>query len=161
MEIPSLNQSTSEDIYALGFGKDLNREAPLREENSTTVYDIMTDDSFQVTKKIVTTGGITSKRVAEADGANITVNWASGNVHSVTLGGNRTIKWTGQEDGQVCVVSIKQGATTATISWPGTVSWPSGTTPTLSGTSGKTDVFVFVRHNTDNKEYGNTVGLNY
>lgn len=160
MQIPA-PESQGLDIYGLGFDRTLNRIEP-PEDKSNAVYDVITDDTIQANKKIVTTGGITSKRVADEDGTNITINWASGNVHSVTLGGNRTIKWTGQEDGQVCVVSIRQPSTgTASITWPGTVSWPSGTTPTLTYTAGKTDVFVFVRHNADNKEYANTVGANY
>lgn len=31
-----------------------------------------------------------------------------------------------------------------TITWPATVKWPAGTAPTLTGTSGKLDIFTFV-----------------
>lgn len=131
---------------------------------STTGSD--TDINLDITPKgdgfLKVNAGIFAPRTADTDGATITMDWADGNTHSVTLGGNRTIAWSNAQDGQVLVVSLRQDATgSRTVTWPATVAWPAGTAPTLTTTAAKTDVFAFVRHATDDKEYGQTVGLNY
>lgn len=148
-------------------------EAPEYEsQNFTSTPNLMqTAKSIVVGKDIeinpnqgiaIQKGSIYAIRRPLTDGATITVDWRSGNTHSVTLAGNRTIAWVNQADGQVIVIAVKQDATgTRTITWPATVAWPGGTAPTLTTTASKTDVFAFVRHAADNKEYGQTVGLNY
>lgn len=106
---------------------------------------------------------IVSKRVADSDGTTITFDWATGNSHSVTLQGSRTIAFSNQGDGQVIVLALRQHSSGGpyTVTWPGTVAWPGGIAPTLSTGASKTDVFAFYRHATDNKEYGSSVGLAY
>lgn len=105
---------------------------------------------------------LSSYRFIDTDAATITMNWGIGGVHSVTLGGNRTISWVNLLDGQFIFVSLRQDATgTRTVTWPSTVSWSGGVAPTLTVTAAKTDIFVFVRNTTDNKEYGYTFGLNF
>lgn len=101
-------------------------------------------------------------RYSLTDGATITVPWTAANVFSVTLGGNRTFSWVGAQDGQVIVLFITQdGSGSRTVTWPSTVAWPSGSAPTLTTTADKTDVFVFCRHHSEDKEIGQIVGLNY
>ncbi len=102
------------------------------------------------------------RRVALDDGATITVNWKVGNTQSVTLGGNRTIAFTGQTDGQGLVLILKQDTTASrTVTWPSTVAWEGGTAPTLSTGSSDIDVFTFLRSEVENKEFGQTYGKNF
>lgn len=105
---------------------------------------------------------LSSYRFIDTDAATITMDWNIGGAHSVTLGGNRTIAWANPLDGQFIFVFLRQDGTgTRTVTWPSTVSWSGGVAPTLTVTAAKTDIFVFVRHSTDNKEYGHTFGLNF
>lgn len=113
-------------------------------------------------KNIIEGARNSKKRIDDTDEATITINWQTSNSHSVTLGGNRTIAWANPLDGQVIVLTLRQDGTgSRTITWPSTVAWPDGTAPTLTTTANKTDVFTFVRHDTDDKEYGQAVGYNY
>ncbi len=112
--------------------------------------------------ELAVTGSIFSSRVVDTDGATITLDWSAGNVHSVTLGGNRTIAFSNVADGMVLTFIVKQDATgSRLLTWPATVEWPGGTAPTLTTTPNRIDIFSFVRFAADTNEFGQTVGLNY
>ena len=121
-----------------------------------------TDAPLVEVRNISFSPNLSSYRFIDTDAATITMDWNIGGAHSVTLGGNRTIAWANPLDGQFIFVFLRQDGTgSRTVTWPATVSWASGTAPTLTVTAAKTDIFVFVRHSTDNKEYGHTFGLNF
>ena len=50
------------------------------------------------------------------------------------------------------------GASGYTITWPGTVDWPSATAPTLTATANGVDVFVFTTSDNGTTYYGFTAG---
>jgi hypothetical protein len=84
--------------------------------------------------------------VADTDAATVTFNMDKADKHAVTLGGNRTLAVTGDNDGQVFMVILKQDATgSRTVTWWTGIRWPGGTAPTLTTTAGKEDVFSFLR----------------
>ena len=74
------------------------------------------------------------------------VDWDTGNVQTFTLNANpTTFTFSNGKAGATYMLIIKQNsAGSYTISWPGSVSWPSATIPTMSSGSNKYDVYSFV-----------------
>lgn len=82
---------------------------------------------------------------ADTDGSTVTFNMATSNIHSVTLGGNRTLAVSNVSIGQVFMLKLKQDATgSRTVTWFSGISWAGGSAPTLTTTAGKTDWIGFV-----------------
>lgn len=99
-------------------------------------------------------------RTTATDGATVTFDLSQSSVHSVTLGGNRTLALSNATTDQFFIIRIVQDATgSRTVTWFSTIKWPYGVTPTLTTTASKTDVFGF--HCTGSNTYdGFIVGQN-
>jgi len=82
------------------------------------------------------------------DGLTVTFNIANGtdNLHTVILGGNRTLAVSNVDVGNRFIIRITQDGTGTRIpSWWSTINWANGgTAPTLTTTANKTDVFGFI-----------------
>jgi hypothetical protein len=86
-------------------------------------------------------GTITS----DSDGATVTFNMATSNLHTVTLGGNRTLAVSNVSVGQTFIIRLVQDGTgSRTVTWFSTIKWSGGVAPTLTTTLNKTDVFGFL-----------------
>ena len=86
-----------------------------------------------------------------ADGATVTFDVSKGNVHTVTLGGNRTLAISNETAGQYFSIELTQDGTgSRTVTWFSTIVWSSGTAPTLTTTAGAIDVFIFRVTSADN-----------
>lgn len=85
------------------------------------------------------------------DGATITWNMNQGNMATVTLAGNRTVAApTGLINGGTYMLVVVQDATgTRTLTWNAVFKWSGGTTPTLTTTANKRDLFWFVSDGTN------------
>ena len=95
-----------------------------------------------LTKPVVTAS--TQTVVADSDGATITFDLDAGNVHTVTLGGNRILALSNADTGQYFVLELTQDATgSRTVTWFTTIRWVDGTAPTLTTTAAKRDVLGF------------------
>jgi len=58
--------------------------------------------------------------------------------------------------GQCIIKIIQDGASGAyTVTWPGTVEWPGGTTPVMSTANGAEDIFTLVTFDAGGTWYGN------
>lgn len=91
-----------------------------------------------------TVNGSVQSLTSDTDGATVTFNMASSNVHTVTLAGNRTLAVSNVTVGQWFVVILKQDGTgSRTVTWFSTINWAGGTTPTLTTTADYSDTFVF------------------
>lgn len=114
---------TSSDVVAgaHGYASDYNK---LRTDVKTGIKNI-TEDS---------------------DAATITFDLSVTNVHTVTLGGNRTLNISNPTVGQVFMIRLVQdgGGNRTITNWWTTIKWPGGTAPTLSTAGGSIDSFVFV-----------------
>ena len=98
--------------------------------------------------------------VADSDGATITFNMNSGNLHSVTLGGNRTLAVSNVATNQSFVVILKQDGTgSRTVTWWSGIKWVGASAPTLTTTASRWDIFAFIYDGTD--YFGSVVGQNY
>ncbi len=97
---------------------------------------------------------------ADADGATITFNLATSNIHSVTLGGNRTLALSNEHVGQCFMLRLQQDGTgTRTVTWFTTIKWAGGVAPTLTTTINKADLLGFVVTSAGNYD-GFVVGQN-
>jgi hypothetical protein len=95
-----------------------------------------------LTKPTVT--GSVQTIVANSDGATITFDLNAGNVHTVTLGGNRILALSNPSTGQYFSIELTQDGTgSRTVTWFSTIRWIDGVAPTLTTTAAKRDTFVF------------------
>ncbi len=106
------------------------------------------------------TTGLYGDITADTDGATITFNMATSNVHTVVLGGNRTLALSNVAVGQAFILRLVQDGTgTRTVTWFTTIKWAGGSAPTLTTTINKTDVFGFICTSAGNYD-GYVVGQN-
>ena len=83
--------------------------------------------------------------VTDSDGATVTFDLDAGNIHTVTLGGNRILALSNPDTGQAFVLRLVQDGTgSRTVTWFSTIRWAGGTAPTLTTTASKADVFGFI-----------------
>lgn len=95
----------------------------------------------------------------DSDGATVTFDMSASNVHNVTLGGNRTLAVSNVSTGQVFVIILKQNAGSNTVTWWSNIKWTGATTPTLTTTGSRWDIFAFIYDGTN--YYGSIVGQNF
>ena len=74
-------------------------------------------------------------------GTTATIDWSKSNVQYVTLGNNCTFTFIGAQAGYRHILHVA-GAYTPTF--PASVRWSGGTTPTATATSGHKDIYSFV-----------------
>lgn len=120
-----------------------------------------------LTNKTLTTPAITNPTVTNYvetpysanSSTAITLDLANGTVQIITLTGNATVTMPTATSGKSFILFLKQDATgSRTITWS-TVKWAGGTTPTITGTASRQDIFSFFADGTN--WYGTTIGLNY
>ncbi len=88
---------------------------------------------------------IKSPIASGTDSATITFDMNTSNLHTVTLGGNRTLAVSNVGVGQRFIIRLKQdNSPPRTVTWFSTINWPSDVVPTLTATSGAVDVFGFI-----------------
>jgi len=98
---------------------------------------------------------------AATDGATVTFDCSAANIHTVTLGGNRTLALSNTTAGQCLMLELKQDGTgSRTVTWFSGISWAGGSAPTLTTTAAKTDV-IRIRVVTAGSAYiGYVIGQN-
>lgn len=91
----------------------------------------------------------------DADGATVTFDMAVTNLHTVVLGGNRTLAVSNVSVGQTFYLYLVQDGTgTRVPTWFTTIKWAGGVAPTLTTALNKGDLFTFLCTSA-----GNYVGL--
>ena len=114
------------------------------------------------------TGGFYAKKyisqnVTVTSAANVTLNGEDGNNFQVTMGHSITFIFSNPPPvvyGYRFIVKLKQDGTgNRTATWPGTVDWAGGTTPTLSTAANAVDIFEFLTMDNGTTYYGFTLGL--
>lgn len=93
-------------------------------------------------------------------GSAITVDLANGTVQILTINAASTvITMPTAVAGKSFVIYLKQDATGGRVATWTTVKWPNGTTPTLTATASRQDIFAFFSDGTN--WFGSVVGQNY
>jgi len=110
--------------------------------------------------------GWSEKRNAPSFSATPTIDCSVGNAYVVTMTANITsISFSNvPAAGSVFTLTmfLTQDATGGrTVTWPASVKWQGGATPTLTATGSKMDIIQLVTHDGGTNWYGSVVGLNY
>jgi hypothetical protein len=86
-----------------------------------------------------------------------TINWNDGNVQEKVLNVSATtLTFINPNAGGTYILILRQRSSGGgTVTWPANVSWPGGTTPTITTTANKFDVFTFIFDG--NKYFGSYV----
>jgi hypothetical protein len=95
----------------------------------------------------------------------LTLNIENGNVFRVSLNANITTLTisnppASDNAGSFTLIFNADG-TARTVTWPSAVKWPGGTSPTLTSTNSRSDVFVFYTNNAGTTWYAMTAAQNF
>ena len=104
-----------------------------------------------ITGNLSVAGQMYSPTNTLTDGASIATDCDTGNVHTVTLAGNRTLaNPTNLQNGSTYIWVVKQDATgSRTLSFGSAFKFPSGTAPTLSTAANAVDIITGVSDGTN------------
>ena len=128
-----------------------------------TVNNNLTVTGTLIPTNVAFTGYVeTANSVTQSSGV-LTLNLLSGSVFYVTMTAAITSITFTNIPASGKVVSFILNVTVAgyTITWPASVKWANGTAPTLSTTSGKTDIFSFFTYNGGTTWFAAIVGQNF
>lgn len=104
--------------------------------------------------------GYTEATATANTGTAYTIDLANGSLQILTLTGNCTFTFPTPTAGRSFMLLLRQDATGGrTVTWPGTVRWPSSINPVITTTASKTDKFVFTADGTN--WLGSNGGQNY
>jgi len=133
-----LNWSNSANVATATF-----KAAP----SGTVVGDT---DTQTLTHKTLTNPAITVQTLTDA--ATISWNADSGNMATVTLGGNRTMAAPTnlKAGGSYSLTVTQDGTGSRTITWNSVFKWASGTAPTLTTTASRTDLITCISNDGTN-----------
>jgi hypothetical protein len=127
---------------------------------SVTSAGVDVTGELDVTTNLVVNGQGYSPTLTLTDGA--TINWDtdSGQVATVTLGGNRTVAApTNLESGAFYALEIVQGTGGQTLAWNAVFKFTGAVAPTLSTTAGAKDYITFRSDGTNLYEQGRSIGV--
>tara|TARA_B100002019_G_scaffold141731_1_gene122131 strand:+ start:727 stop:2268 length:1542 start_codon:yes stop_codon:yes gene_type:complete len=128
---------------------------------TTQASGVVTSDANGV---VTFDNGISEEYTAVTSSSNATtVNLRDGTNFSHTLTENTTFTFSNPaSSGKVSAFTLKivqdASASGYTVTWPGSVDWPSATAPTLTATASAVDYFVFITHDGGTTYYGFTAG---
>lgn len=106
------------------------------------------------------TDGYTEETVTANTGSAYTISLANGTVQILTLTANCTYTFPTPTAGRsFLLVQYQDGFGSRSVTWPASVRWPNGVTPTITSLSNKFDVFAFTA--TGAVWIGRVVGQNY
>mgnify|MGYP001305753994 CR=1 FL=1 len=104
--------------------------------------------------------GLKTPIKTNTDGTTITFDMDESNLHTVVLGGSRTLALSNTDAGQRFIIRLEQDGTgSRTVTWFSTIKWAGGSAPTLTTTASKTDVFGFICTSAGNYD-GFVIGQN-
>jgi len=94
----------------------------------------------------------TETNVTSSQSTTYAIDVSAGNVHSLTLTGNVTLSFTNvpataNRAVSITLFLIQDGTGGWTVTWPGSVIFPGGTTPTLTTTANRVDMIVLTTTN--------------
>jgi hypothetical protein len=152
--VPSFEQLTDVDMVGITDGQIAVWDAG----TSTWVPNNITPSGAFET---VISGGGSTVFAHGSTGSTETIDPVDGNVHTLTLDANCTFTLTGPTSGPMCTIELylqQDGTGSRIVTWPGSVIWPGGTTPTLSTAASAVDRFILETHDGGSSWYAGQVG---
>lgn len=144
-----------------GFGGGTSGIVQVTGPKLDVAGEVNTDTEYQIGDVVILTvdQDLTNVRTASfgseydngsQSGPTYTVDWNNGQKQTILLTGNiTTMNLTAPAGvGNFLIRVVQDGTGNRTITWPGTVKWPGGTGPTLSGPDAE-DVVTFYYNGTD------------
>ena len=138
----------------------------LQTSANVTIWTVDQIRSEQVTltnKTLVNatfTDGYTEETFSANTGSAYTISLANGTVQILTLTDNCTYTFPTPTAGKsFLLVQYQDGFGSRSVTWPASVRWPNGVTPTITSLGNKFDVFAFT--GTGSVWIGRIVGQNY
>lgn len=128
--------------------------------NGTSVVSALNYFASPTVESPTITNGYTEETATANTGTAYTINLDNGSLQILTLTGNCTFTFPTPTAGKSFMLLLKQdGVGGRTVTWPGTVKWPGGTSPTITSTASKIDKYVFTADGTS--WLGSNGGQNY
>lgn len=95
-------------------------------------------------------GSSVNVAVTATSGGTTTLDLSSGDVRTVTMpAGNTTIAFSNIPTGRLTIFIIQDSVGSRLVTWPASIKWANGTTPTLSVAASAVDKFEFVCNGTN------------
>jgi hypothetical protein len=134
----------TDTTYTAGTGLALNGSE--FSTAGTGYFDaLVLSDSGNVGGVLTTNKAVKTSIKSNPDGDTITFDLNESNTHYATLGGNRTIALSNPTVGQKFILRLQQDGTgNKTVTWFNTIKWDGATTPTLSTSGNRADLFGFL-----------------
>jgi len=128
--------------------------------DDTLMLDLVDDTTPQLGAELDCNGFSLGHTLQSGTGdGTTTIDWGTGNIYKHQFGAfNETFTFTAPtKPGTFILVLVQDSVGSRTVTWPGTVDWPSGTAPTLTTTATTgTDIIHFVYDGTN--YYGTSAG---
>lgn len=159
--LPAVASAVDADLW----GGILNSNFNIADTQTTTrAYDLDFADFTQSKVKLKDYGEV--KTAPSSVAGVLTLDITNGNHFTVTLGENVTTLTISNPaaSGTLCaiVLWLKQNGTGGyTFAWPAAVKWASSSTPTVTSTASRTDIFVLQTIDGGTTWAGSVVGQNY
>jgi hypothetical protein len=145
---------TTEDYIRFYAGQDATGDSPdIHIQGSGTTRGFIGINNITPTERLDIVGNVKvtgqSYVALPATGTTTsatTINWNDGNVQEKVLNVSATtFTFINPNAGGTYILILRQRSSGGgTVTWPGTVSWAGGTTPTMTTTANKYDVYTFV-----------------
>lgn len=176
----STNFTAKDTAHDTILGADFDTELSAVQNMSTTKANKVSSPTTDNIAKLTGTGDVADSGVATANVADVsntvifqkdavfdavvatsggtgTIDFSAGNKQTRTQTANGTLTFTAPGGPCSLVLKVLNSGGSRTITWPATVKWPGGVTPTPSATS-KYDVYSFFY---DGTNYWGAAALNY
>lgn len=130
-------------------------------QNYTLSLDMTADFNFQSEVKAKSYVDVHIDKPLSPGTNDFSLNLTDANSFKITLSQNSDILFSNVPTGadtMIWTITIVQGSSAYTVTYPTTVHWPGGIKPTLSSASGAIDQFVFMKTGGSSNIYGFTVG---
>ena len=151
-------------VGSLAVNSPILKSGSAGPENATPTLslDLTTDYNFQSEVKAKSYVDVHAQRVENPASNDFSIDVSTANSFAITLGQNSDILFsnvpTSVSETMIWTITIVQGSSAYTVTYPTNVHWPGGIKPTLSSASGAIDQFVFMKTGSSSNIYGFTVG---
>jgi len=130
-------------------------------QNYTLSLDMTADFNFQSEVKAKSFVDVHIDKPLSPGTNDFSLNLTDANSFKIALSQNSDILFSNVPTGadtMIWTITIVQGSSAYTVTYPTNVHWPGGIKPTLSSASGAIDQFVFMKTGGSSNIYGFTVG---